>query len=236
MPVRAYVFDMFSMTPRFLPPRFLGLVVSMLMALGASSAHAVTCTPPDYAGVKVRLLDPQAKLMTSKNLKQINSKAQAHGLLKHGSLVLGLTQSQVETSMNMRFSGYTQGGVTCLNLARVDVRFGHSGLTVQLPSEYARGTCQYNTVLKHEMEHVRVNREGVRKYALILKRELDRAVVRLNPMQVKSLEKGQMKMKRAMEKVLASVTARFTKEINAKHAIIDKPGGPYDASGACRKW
>lgn len=207
----------------------------VMIAFEPAAAEAGICKPPDYAGVKVRLMDPAPTIKTS-NLKGINSKAKAHGLLKRGNMVLGLTQSEVETAMNMRFRGYRQGNVTCLNIERVEVRFGHSQLIVHIPREYARGTCQYNTVLKHEMEHVRVNREGVRKYARILKKELDRAVRKLNPKQVRTVEDGQAAMKRALEKTVRAVSRKFKKETRRQHAVIDKPGGPYDATGACRKW
>ena len=202
---------------------------------GPAAAQTGACKPLDYAGVKVRLMDPAPTIKTS-NLKGINSKAKAHGLLKRGNMVLGLTQSEVETAMNMRFRGYHQGNVTCLNVEQVEVRFGHSQLIVHIPREYVRGTCQYNTVLKHEMEHVRINREGVRKYARILKNELDRAVRKLNPKQVRTVEGGRASMKRTLEKTVRTVSKKFKKEIARQHAVIDKPGGPYDATGACRKW
>lgn len=217
--------------------RLLGGVGMVLAVLAqANPGQAQTCSPPNYAGVSVRIMDPQPLLKTSSNLKQINSKAKAHGLLKRGNMVLGLTQSEIETSMNIRFGGYVQGNLTCLNIARIDANFGHRVHNIILPREYARGTCQYKTVLKHEMEHVRVNREGVRKYAQILKHELDRAVKKFNPYRAKSMEQGKKKAERAMQKVVASVTKRFNQEIHAQHAVIDKPGGPYDASGACRSW
>ena len=213
-----------------------GAVLSASTVLGASTAWAAMCALQDSASIELRLIDPVPKLVRTSSLNQINSKAKAHGLLKRGNLVLGLTQSEVETSMNIQFRGLKQGAQTCLNVRRVEARFGHSVLTVQVPREYAKGSCQYTTVLKHEMEHVRVNREGVRKYARLLKRELEKAVARFNPRQVNSMKNGQAEAQRVLKRVVAKVTSQFHKEINTQHASIDKPGGPYDASGACRNW
>jgi len=216
--------------------RAFGLAILIPVLSISSAAQAGVCTAQDGASVEVRLIDPAPRVVTSSSLKQINSKAKAHGLLKRGNLVLGLTQSEVETSMNIRYRGFNQGGRICLNVYRVEARFGHSRLNIQMPREYARGSCQYKTVLKHEMEHVRVNREGVRKYASTLKRELEKALARFNPRQVANMKTGQAQAQRILKKVVKSVTTRFHKEIDAQHALIDKPGGPYDASGACRSW
>lgn len=202
----------------------------------ATAARADVCPILDGVVVNVRLLDPAPNVVASSNLKQINSKAQAHGLLKRGSMVLGLTQSEVGTSMNMRFRGQGIGAITCISVDRIDASFGHAKLEVQLPKEYARGSCQYKTVLRHEMEHVRVNREGVRKYAQVLKRALEKAVNHFNPRQTASMDSGQDAAKRILQKTVQGVVAAFNKDVNAQHALIDQPGGPFDANGACREW
>lgn len=199
-------------------------------------AVAQPCVAPNYAGVKVRLLDPSPQVSSAQNIKQINAKAKSHGLLKRGNLVLGLTQAEIQTTMDTRYLGAPQGSKICLNIERIEASFGHTALRVLVPREYARHSCQYKTVLKHEMEHVRINREGVRKYAKILKQELDQVVWRLNPQQVRAMKSGQKQIERQLQKVMQSVTARFNQEVRQQHAVIDKPGGPYDASGACRNW
>jgi len=223
-----------SAAPVIAPVAIFAIMISALAA--PTGALAGICAAQGGASVTVKLMDPQPKLVRSSNLRQINSKAKTHGLLKRGNMVLGLTQSEVGTSMSLKFSGLSRGNVTCQSIDRVEASFGHRNLNILVPREYARASCQYNTVLKHEMEHVRVNREGVRKYAVVLQYELERVLGRFNPRQVVSMRVGQADAKRMMERTVRNVTARFEKEINAQHALIDKPGGPYDASGACRNW
>jgi len=212
------------------------LLGAVLAFMVSPDAHAAGCKAPKDARVTVRLFDPQPRLVTTKSLKQINSKAKAHGLLKRGGLVLGFTQSKVEASMDMQFRGFDGGNVFCVNVTRIDATFGIRLHNIEMPREYARGSCQYKTVLKHEKEHVRVNRQGVRKYASVFKRELERVQKKINPLRVRNMKQGQVETKRILQKVLKSVTKRFNKEIKAQHAKIDQPGGPYDASGACRNW
>lgn len=212
------------------------LIALAAVAWPTSQAQALTCKAQGAVKISVQTLDPAPKLNTRQNLKQINSKAKSHGLLKRGNMVLGLTQSEVSAAMRFYVSGPQGGGRACVNVDRVNATFGHKKLTILVPREYRRGSCQFKVVLQHENEHVRINREGVRKYAKILKRELVKVVRRLNPQHVSSLKQGQKQAERALQKVMKSVSARFNKEVRKQHARIDKPGGPYDASGACRKW
>ena len=216
--------------------RTLGIVVSVGVLCGASSVSAAVCAAQYSTLVEVRLIDPAPKVVTTSSLHQINSKAKAHGLLKRNNLVLGLTQSEVETSLNIGFRGYPQGDRTFLTVDRVDVSFGPSVLDIPVSKEYALGSCQYTTVLKHEMQNVRVNREGVRKYAKILKRDLAKAMTGFSPRVVRTMQSGQAEAQRVLQKVVNKLTTQFHKEIDAQHALIDKPGGAYDASGACGNW
>jgi len=208
----------------------------VLSSMLPTTARANGCIVAERAEVLVSVKDPGPIITSSSSLQQINSKAKAHGLERHGKMVLGLTQSDVRVEMNFHTSIMVSADRTCVNIVRVEASFGHGLLKVILPREYARGTCQYKEVLKHEMEHVRVNREGIRKYATILKRDLQKAVRRLNPMEVRSQNQGKTKVERELKKVIKAVTKRFNSEIDAAHAIIDKPDGPYDSSNACRSW
>ncbi|MBL4615377.1 MAG: hypothetical protein JKY27_10970, partial [Magnetovibrio sp.] len=110
---------------KYTPILVMVLTVAGLMALMVSQAQALTCKAQMSVNVSVRTLDPGPRLSTSQNLKQINSKAKSHGLLKRGKTVLGLTQSKVSTAMSFYVSGLRGGGRTCVNVDRVDAEFGH---------------------------------------------------------------------------------------------------------------
>ena len=217
--------------------RFPIVAVFVLMALTlARPAWALTCAAPDRVHVVVSVKDPEPAITSVHSLKQINTKAASHGLLQRGKMVLGLTQSKVSMTMHYQTRVLTQGADVCVNIMRVEAGFGHDMLKVILPREYARGTCQYKEVLKHEMAHVRADRETVRKYAQVLKHDLDRAVARLNPIHVRSKAEAKAIVERELHRVLGEVKARFNTENKRLNAIVDTPGGPYDANGVCRSW
>jgi len=212
------------------------LAFTLVSVPAYAAGHVGACAPQPKTRVEVQLLDPAPKIITTLSSRQINSKAQAHGLLRRGNVVLGLTQNAITVSMKINFSSYAKARGSCLNVPDVAVKFGHKQLNIQVPREYVRGSCQYTTVLKHEMQHVRVNRTGVRKYAKILKGDLQRAVARFNPGPVSSMQSGQARAQQVLKQVVARVTAQLNTEITAQHARIDQPGGAYDAAGVCGDW
>jgi len=221
----------------------IGLVSFGLFALvtvAPFSVWAMACPVAPRPNVSIQVLDPAASIKTHKSLKQINASATGQGLVHKGSRALGTTQSEVEASMNMNFVGQKQirgqQHIFCLNTKFVKARFGHSKLIVNLPREYRRGSCQYNVVHRHEMAHVDVNRQGVRKYAAILKSELERELQRIGTLQVKTMGRGTQVFEKRLKAVVVAVTNRFNSEVKRFHGKIDAPGSSYAADGACKSW
>ena len=218
--------------------RTINILAVACIFIWSSQAYAqtFTCEAKKSVKVSVKLKDPKPKINHTKTLKYINNRAQHGGLRKENGLVLGLTHSAQFSNMKFEFQVKSLGKQHCVNITKVNATFGHKALEVFIPREYSPGTCQYNTVMRHENEHVRVNREGVRKYAKLLRKELEKAVYRYNPKQTRNTKTAQENARKALGGAMRRVNKRFQKDIAKKHAVIDKSGGPYDASGACRKW
>lgn len=218
------------------------MIVSLVaMALGSPlNAAALTCPASPPGLVRVKLVDPAATITTRKSLKQINASATGHGLVGTGKRALGITESALEASINISFVGQNlrraKTQTTCLSVKRIDARFGHSKLVVSLPREYRQGTCKFNVVHRHEMAHVNVARRTVRKYATLLRRELEREVQKNNPMNARNMKVGSAAYQKRLQAVVSSVGKRFEAEANALHAKIDAPGSAYTAEGACKGW
>ena len=219
------------------------LLIVGLVALALwipQSAKALTCPTPSPAKVRVKLIDPAPRVTSNKNLKQINASATGHGLVGKGKRALGITESNLETSLNMNFVGEVlqrgQSKTTCLSVSRIDARFGHKKLVVSLPREYRQGTCEFNVVYRHEMAHVDVARRSIRKYAILLRKELERAVQKNNPLNVRNMKVGSAAYQKRLNVVMSSVGKRFEAETKTLHAKIDASGSAYAADGACRGW
>ncbi|MFC1672695.1 hypothetical protein ACFL12_00960 [Pseudomonadota bacterium] len=211
----------------------LTLVASLVFA---GAAHA-RCPVPPHASITVRTLDPPPRIDTSKSQQQIDASANGHGVVrKKGAMVLGTTKSDITSSIQIEYQGQTINGRTCVSVTKVTAEFGHKSLIVNLPREYSRSSCEYKVVHRHEMAHVAVNRNGVRKYAAVLRRELAAEVTRLGAQQVRNPNDGRDLFQKRLAKVAKGVLKRFESEITSAHNKIDTPGSAYDANGACRGW
>ncbi len=117
----------------------------------------------------VRSLDPIA-------MKKLVQKFEKNLHLTRGK-PLGLTVAPFTGQISTRFRyARAQGGGHCVWLNAATVTVGFEELTVYLNRDYAPGSCQYETVLAHEMEHVNLSRNTVRKYLPKLRAKLLNAV------------------------------------------------------------
>ena len=211
----------------------MGLAAAVLWFPFAAQAACARVPAPN---VSVRVVDPGPRVISTKSLQQINAIAGSHGMLRKGFLVLGMTEIRIDSGINVRFQGAPRGQSTCVSVSKVEVRFGLKNHIVHVPREYARGSCQFRFVMRHEMAHVDVNRRTVRKYATVLKNEMRSALRRTGAVAAPTMVQGQNAQTAVIQKVLDDVTARFYAERERLHAVIDQPGGKYAAGNQCRGW
>jgi len=211
-------------------------VVVAAGVLGASGDVWAACPSIADPVVSVQIADPGPRVSSTKSLAQINVMAGSHGLAREGFRVLGMTQIKIASQVRVRYEHQPNGAKTCVSVGRVDVNFGLKEHDVNVPREYARGSCQFNFVMRHEMAHVDVNRRTVRKYADILKNEMRATLRRSGAVAAASAVQGQNAQTAVVQKVLDDVIARFMQERDALHAAIDQPDSPYAARGQCQGW
>lgn len=211
-------------------------VLLVAAPLEALAATPVVCPQVAAPAVSVRVVDPGLSISSTKSLAQINTMAGSHGLAKAGFKVLGMTEIKIDSGVSVRFQGQRNTSGLCVHVSKVDVRFGLKTHAVHVPREYARGSCQFNVVMRHEMAHVNVNRSTVRKYADILKNEMRSLLRRTGAVAVASMAEGQSAQTATIQSILDDVSVRFNGELDRLHAAIDAPGSKYEAGEQCRGW
>ncbi|MBL4692455.1 MAG: hypothetical protein JKY92_03905 [Magnetovibrio sp.] len=219
---------------------FLSAAVFVMVGMAPLSAWAASCALDPFPKVQVKVLDPKERLSTSRSLKQINSSAQGHGAVGKGKVALGTTESRVSTDMRIQFQWRKKyvgsGSPVCVQVKSITANFGHSKLVVNLPREYKRGSCQYKVVYRHEMAHVQVNRNGVRKYGALLRFEIIQELQRSLIVEATTMSRGTQIFQKRLKSVMEKITKRFNQEIKMLHGKIDAPNSPYAAKGTCRSW
>lgn len=212
-----------------------GAFFALGAALAPASAQAA-CSQVPAPAVSVQVVDPGPRVSSTKSLDQINAMAGSHGLTRQGSRVLGLTEIDLDSAVNVRFKGERAGAGMCVSVSRVEVKFGLKKHYVHVPREYPRGTCQFNVVMRHEMAHVDVNRRTVRKYAQVLKNEVRSVLRQTGAHAAHTMVAGQRSQAAVLQKVIDDVSTRFRAELEKLHAQIDAPNSRYMSLNKCRSW
>lgn len=223
----------------------MSVIVSALAAFGACAfggfaagpaAAAQGCALVGAPYVSVQVVDPGPRITSTKSLDQINAMAGSHGLSKEGFRVLGMTQIDLQSGMQVEYQAQPTRGMVCVRVNKVKASFGLKRHYVHVPREYPRGSCQYRVVMRHEMAHVDVNRRTVRKYAQIMKNDI-RSVLRKNgAVPARTMADGQKIQHDRIQAVIDRIGTEFNAELKRLHGDIDAPNSRYAATDQCRSW
>jgi hypothetical protein len=124
-------------------------------------------------------------------------------------------------------------------LTKLWVEFGYTKLEVYVASEYARGTCEYNQVLKHEMEHVGIHASTYRRYKRMLREALAAPGLlptRKRPLHVRDAAQAQVQVDRKVKGVTTPLYDRFTAELLRAQGRIDTPANYKAIQKRCKGW
>lgn len=143
--------------------RFLTACLLLAAGLGHARADQNPCRPPPP---EVNVSLPSASISV-RQVRDVGSFAAfgSGGQAAEGGgrwVVNGLTRSTRQVSY--RVQGLMGGG--CFAPVRIEIMLGVADpVEVLISDKYAPGTCQYQAILEHEMQHVDILRRGRQIYA-----------------------------------------------------------------------
>lgn len=213
----------------------------MATAVGAGAARAAGCAkPPGFEQAQVQveasLAQPQYRTDLNRNqLTAMSGKRQSNAAAAGRGHSLGLTYAEFFTQWRIRTFSQRRGAGFCHWIGGAEVTLGMPSLTVYVASEYAPGSCQYNTIKLHENEHVRINQAVVRKFVPILQERLQREIQRINPL-INNEPDGRRAAAAALDRVVKEVIAEMYRERDRHNGAIDTREN-YERTGQrCDSW
>ena len=151
----------------------------------------------------------------TKNPYDRHVKTHVGGLMKGGISI----QSQVQVAALT----YPRTNETCQWIDKMDVNI-RIDPKIYIAREHARGTCRHNAILEHEMKHIFVDREIVKKYVPKIRRELEQAVLKVGivgPKPTRDQIIYQDKITKYMDDALQSISKKMYEERNVKQQGVD---------------
>jgi hypothetical protein len=118
------------------------------------------------------------------------------------------------------------------------VDLSYQQLDVNIASEYAPGSCQYEAVLDHENEHVEVAQRVMEPYAQLIQRALMSVEIPTarSPIAVNSPEHAHAKVEATFERILLPVRDQLVRTLEEQQAHVDTPDNYRWTAQRCSKW
>ncbi len=217
-----------------------GLAFAGMAVLGFFCGPGVSASRnlPQLIHVTAKLLRPTyhheygtAQIQAMSGLRAPSRAAQEPGLT--------LFEYEISSQYEMTEMGRDPNGPLRVWAKSIDVSFSVTRMEVYISSQYAKGSCQYQTILAHENTHVAINERVFKKYKALLIQALkmDRNLpTRAHPLRVSSEQEGEDILDRNIKGILTPLEERFQAEDRRENAKIDTPASYARTQARCRDW
>lgn len=218
-----------------------GAVLLLAGTAAAQASDAAACRPTGAAVETEMVLDPGRVVLDDSRDKtaltvlfQGNDKAR---MTTGGWTTVGLTESSLQVRTATRTATWpAPGGGWCAELQSVRVEIGYPELRVYIPAEYHPGSCAYDVVHAHEMEHVAITRDALVHHAPALDRAVKRAAAVINPMWAPTVEQAKGRAAGIINAALAEPLEALRNEHRSRNAAIDSADNYHGLQQRCPAW
>jgi len=215
------------------------LLAVFLVSAGPAWAQQAGPCPPSRTPIKLnfKTLQPQPVHNHRLTLQGIGNVARSQGAPQPpGQRILGLTVLNSAVGVQGASTAVKRGNSFCVYLTSVDVDFGWQRIEVYIPSEFARGSCQYNTVLDHENQHVALSRTALREYAPRARARIEAFLSAYRPVSVARPEGSAEAALAGVQTALSGILKEFQVLHAQRNAGIDSPANYKALSAMCKDW
>ncbi|EKV31502.1 hypothetical protein C882_3875 [Caenispirillum salinarum AK4] len=150
---------------------------------------------------------------------------------------VGLTESSLEivtsTSTLVRSA---RGGGYCADLRSVRLKVGYPELRVYIPREYPTGSCAYDVVREHELEHVAITRAVLDDHAPRLRTVVAEAVQTINPLWAPTREAAKGAAAKLLHRALEPAVVALKADHRRRNKAIDGHDNYVRLQRRCDNW
>ena len=157
----------------------------------------------------------------------------AHNLRVHGLNRAGVG---VETEARMIAQPYDKYGVYyCPYIQKLEIRFYYNS-TIFVASDFKKGTCDFDEIMKHEMKHHDINIAVIEETITQFKKDLPEMVKFLERKYIKKEEVGKKfgQMKLSVRDAFEIYADIIVKEMTKRNDLLDTPEEYEKVGAACQ--
>ncbi len=210
-----------------------------LAASGDAAARSRCPLPDTRAEAELKIDLGRIKLVHRHNRKHLARLQKKNKQFRGGGdwQPVGLTQTELEFRMKVHINAVSAGAKRyCGSLDRVEVFLGYDDLIVYIAQKYHRGSCQYQSILKHENLHVSIFRDTLEHYAPRVENRLRQTAERLAPVLVSSAQQAASRLQAAMQRQMKPMFREINAALDRANAAIDTPENYKREQANCKNW
>ena len=215
-------------------PGATALVLGLCLPPPASAA--CEALNPPTPSVAVDVTGPQEPRIVAASEAEIRRRAtETNSDAPADAVTRGLTTS--ETSMHAGFTLATENladGSRCVALRRVEGTVTGRDATVLIDRRYRRGSCQYDTILTHERQHVQINADALKQTGRLLEERLNVVARRWAGQWLTESDTHQVE--REVKEAIAEAERLAREEADRRHHRIDTPAAYAQVQAGCDSW
>ena len=183
--------------------------------------------------------DVKTILNREKSSEQITQLSRSVGALRnHGSAkLLGLAYTKMRPDLRVKVVAREERkGTFCVVLTEVQMAFDTVNSEIFVDRKYEPGSCAYNAIVEHEMEHMAINRRVLDKYKNLLKQRLERKSANVRPFKTSSMQAGAEIVSNRLMQDMKSLIDEFFKVRQRENNKIDTRQSYAAVKRKCKSW
>jgi len=155
--------------------------------------------------------------------------------------VLGVTIANLQRNIAFEIKSVPQDDILCVFISKVEFTLGYPKQDVWIDNRYPSGSCEYNTILKHENQHVKYNNLAMKRYKKQFKLTVKQEYRNVPPLQIRNNADASRKIQfwlKNLQKIpyLVALEEDMNELLDLKHGHIDTDHNYKRTARLCDNW
>jgi hypothetical protein len=157
--------------------------------------------------------------------------------IRAGWQPIGLTLADVQMHTQVQVQAVPVGSNRyCGQITSVEATMGIDRVDVYVANRYRPGSCQYESVLEHEMRHVAIFRDAVQRFAPAVRRRLEETARALPAMVAASADEAAKQIQQKLQRQVQPIFKDMNRAIDKANQALDSPDNYAREQTRCPNW
>jgi len=214
------------------------LVQAFVPLFAPSPAAAQSCVPKTTSAARVMLQVDRGNVdvINSLDVADLRARMRQGYSAFQGWHTVGLTTAELTFAIRVSISAAPNNAGFCGWVTAVDASLGFDVIDVFVASRYRPGSCQFQTIKRHEDRHVGVFRTALDHHASDFRNALRQATLSLGAVQKATANQAADHLKRLLTKRMRPIFQRIDNDIDRANASIDTRETYENDMARCSSW